>query len=465
MTMWQLGPGRRAILPLIAIGFATLAAGAQAATPTMSTTANPSQLPAPGPAADTATLSAGTAPTGTITFSLYGADDRLCDNPPIFTSVAPVAGNGPYTSGSFTPPADQSAYRWVASYSGDANNTPVADVCNADSHQILVVGVIGNGIGLGGGPDWPTSAKVGDTVTANYTMVNLATTSFENASLCNAADAVPGGLCAGFAAPPPGWELLDDGMVVVIACATFPNASGRFANCPAGSAEPGVFRVHPVATGHAGTACGGMTFDVTVIDPATDTVRLTPTAGRHVVLANVLVQGILGDRRGLCTIDYQADVLRVPSQDSNPGVAGVQTNHIGYGESRAAQGGITAGSKLTATASGSSRTTILPAATPPPPTSQPTNAVLNTPGACPKRSASISVTGSQIDKVTFFVNGKKVATDDKAPFATKVKIGKLSFGSHAVKAVVDFTAASGKAGDTFTGRIVRCRPPKPKFTG
>ena len=89
------------------------------------------------PIDDTATLSGGVAtppaagPTGTITFTLFGPNNATCAGPAIFTSTVPVnAGNGTYTSGSFTPTAPGS-YRWVAVYSGDANNLGATSPCNA----------------------------------------------------------------------------------------------------------------------------------------------------------------------------------------------------------------------------------------------------------------------------------------------------------------------------------------------
>ena len=66
-------------------------------TPTITTTASPS-VAVGGQVTDTATLAGGTAPTGTITFTLYGPDDATCagtaglHRPPIT-----VTGNGQYT--------------------------------------------------------------------------------------------------------------------------------------------------------------------------------------------------------------------------------------------------------------------------------------------------------------------------------------------------------------------------------
>ena len=90
-----------------------------------------------GAVIDTATVAGGFNPGGTITFALYGPNDATCATPPAFTSVRPVAGNGAVVSAPFTP-ATAGTYRWVASYSGDANNAPVAGACNAPNESVVV---------------------------------------------------------------------------------------------------------------------------------------------------------------------------------------------------------------------------------------------------------------------------------------------------------------------------------------
>jgi len=112
-----------------------------------------------GAISDTATLSGGglggAAPTGTITFNLYGPNDAACAGAAIFTSIVPVAGNGAYTSASFTPLAI-GTYRWIANYSGDANNTATANVCNAPTESVDVTAAI-----VGGGTPIPTLSEWG----------------------------------------------------------------------------------------------------------------------------------------------------------------------------------------------------------------------------------------------------------------------------------------------------------------
>ena len=90
-----------------------------------------------GAITDTATLSGGAAPTGTITFDLYGPDNLTCTGAAIFTSTVPVNGNGAYLSASFTP-TTEGTYRWIANYSGDANNSATANTCNAANENAVV---------------------------------------------------------------------------------------------------------------------------------------------------------------------------------------------------------------------------------------------------------------------------------------------------------------------------------------
>ncbi|HEY3662902.1 MAG TPA: Ig-like domain-containing protein, partial [Chthoniobacterales bacterium] len=93
-----------------------------------------------GTISDTATVSGGIAPGGSVTFNLYGPDDATCGTASIFSSTVAVAGDGSYSSASFTP-SEAGTYRWVASYSGDANNAAVNGECN-DANQSVEVAAL-----------------------------------------------------------------------------------------------------------------------------------------------------------------------------------------------------------------------------------------------------------------------------------------------------------------------------------
>ncbi len=106
------------------------------ANPAIVTTASPSVL-AGSPITDTATLSGGAAPTGTIVFTIFGPANPTCTGAPIFTSTITVAGNGNYTSAPFSPTA-AGTYNFAAAYSGDANNNAVMSACGAANESVVV---------------------------------------------------------------------------------------------------------------------------------------------------------------------------------------------------------------------------------------------------------------------------------------------------------------------------------------
>ena len=92
-----------------------------------------------GEVTDTATLSGGFNPTGTIRFDLY--NNETCTGPPVFTDTVTVNGNGDYTTRPFILPA-AGIYHFVATYSGDANNNPVGPTDCLDPLETVGVGVL-----------------------------------------------------------------------------------------------------------------------------------------------------------------------------------------------------------------------------------------------------------------------------------------------------------------------------------
>ncbi len=89
-----------------------------------------------GSISDTATVSGGSSPSGTVTFVLYGPGDTTCQTP-IFTSANRPLSGGSATSASFTT-TQAGTYRWIATYNGDANNNSVSGACN-DANESVVV--------------------------------------------------------------------------------------------------------------------------------------------------------------------------------------------------------------------------------------------------------------------------------------------------------------------------------------
>jgi hypothetical protein len=108
---------------------------AMAATPTLSTAAS-ADTEIGLQIFDNANLQGGAAPTGTITFTLYGPGDTTCATS-IFSPTVPVNGTGSYNSTPFTT-SQAGTYQWRAAYSGDANNTPATTVCNDPAESVIV---------------------------------------------------------------------------------------------------------------------------------------------------------------------------------------------------------------------------------------------------------------------------------------------------------------------------------------
>jgi hypothetical protein len=105
------------------------------ASPALATTAS-ADVALGGSIHDTAVLSGGSSPTGTITFNLYAASDTTCSTA-LRTVAVPVSGAGSYDSPAVTP-SSAGSYQWVASYIGDAANHGVSNACNDPNEQSSV---------------------------------------------------------------------------------------------------------------------------------------------------------------------------------------------------------------------------------------------------------------------------------------------------------------------------------------
>src|SRR5438128_2276959 len=117
------------------------------ANPSITTSLSTSSIFVGGGATDSATLSGGVSPVGTITFTVYR---DACIGSAVFANTKIVSGNGVYTSDPFLP-SGGGIYHWIASYSGDANNNGYTTSCG-DSTEILFVSSLGGG---GGGRHMP----------------------------------------------------------------------------------------------------------------------------------------------------------------------------------------------------------------------------------------------------------------------------------------------------------------------
>jgi len=97
--------------------------------PTISTTPNPANGTVGDMLNDTATLSGGFSPTGSVTFKLYPPADSTCSGTASYTDADASA---PYaTSPGFASNA-AGVWHWTADYAGDANNNATSSGCTAE---------------------------------------------------------------------------------------------------------------------------------------------------------------------------------------------------------------------------------------------------------------------------------------------------------------------------------------------
>ncbi len=107
-----------------------------------------------------ATLASGSAPTGTIVFTVFGpqtSPPSSCASGGTTVGSASVNGNGAYQpSAGFTPPSP-GEYWWYAGYGGAAGDEPAGSACGPLMAQTLVAAAptIGSGLGTGPGPSGP----------------------------------------------------------------------------------------------------------------------------------------------------------------------------------------------------------------------------------------------------------------------------------------------------------------------
>jgi hypothetical protein len=159
------------------------------------------------------------------------------------------------------------------------------------------------GVGASAVPSFPSAVTVGNTgvpATIEVRNSNNDANTADTNTVCNFGDGFP---C------PAG----DPGITLIPSCA----ALGAFSSCS--TPDPGVFRLSDTATGVAGTACAGMTFNVGLVDPASGQVRFTPQGGAHVTLPGA---------GAVCRIAFTFSVLKAPTADQNPSAAGIQTVQV-----------------------------------------------------------------------------------------------------------------------------------------
>ena len=89
-----------------------------------------------------ATLAEGSAPTGTVAFTVFGPQSsppNSCASGGTTVGPASVNGNGTYQPSAGFTPSSPGEYWWYASYGGDTGDEPAASACGALMAQTLVV--------------------------------------------------------------------------------------------------------------------------------------------------------------------------------------------------------------------------------------------------------------------------------------------------------------------------------------
>ena len=99
--------------------------------PTITTTPIPTNTSVGATLKDTATLSGGNNPTGSITFTLYDPSGTA-----VHTEQVTVSGNGTYQTPTGHVAGSQGTWHWKAAYGGDANNLPASS--NAADEPVVV---------------------------------------------------------------------------------------------------------------------------------------------------------------------------------------------------------------------------------------------------------------------------------------------------------------------------------------
>ena len=130
------------------------------ATPAINTTQQPTSATVGSSIADTATVSGGYNPTGTVTFNLY--NNSSGSGTPLFTDTEPLSG-GTATSAGYIATATGTDY-WVATYNGDSNN---ASVSSGTSNEPVIISPATPAINT---TQQPASATVGTSIADKATV-------------------------------------------------------------------------------------------------------------------------------------------------------------------------------------------------------------------------------------------------------------------------------------------------------
>jgi hypothetical protein len=109
---------------------------------------------------DSATVSGGSNPTGTVTFNLYGPGDATCGGAVIFTSTTPLNNGTAATGNPGFNATNAGTYNWIATFNPtDANNNSASTNCGDES--VVVTKVTGGSQGITSGTGGLTAPSTG----------------------------------------------------------------------------------------------------------------------------------------------------------------------------------------------------------------------------------------------------------------------------------------------------------------
>ncbi len=141
--------------------------------PAISTNATPYATTS-GTISDTAHVTGGSSPTGTVDFRIYA--DSACTGPGTLVGSGTLDANGNATSPAYSPPG-AGHYYWRAFYNGDVANGAVSGPCGAANEDSLVATphlTIVKEVSKDGGQTWHKSVTVhaGDSVQYRFVVTN-----------------------------------------------------------------------------------------------------------------------------------------------------------------------------------------------------------------------------------------------------------------------------------------------------
>ncbi len=264
------------------------------ATPSIATAPSTPAALAGTAISDTANVTGGFSPTGTVTFKLYRPSDPTCSGTPVYVTQNVALVNGTASSGSFTP-AEGGTYRWVATYNGDANNIQVTSGCA--SEPVTITPQADLAITKSASPD---PAFVGGQVAFTLIVSNAGPST---AQAVTVVDTLPPGTT--FSSASPGCTLsagavscnLGDIAPKASASATITvmvNAAGTVANTATVSSstgDPSTANNSATATFKAGYRVSGTATDSSGAGVATVTVRGFVASGGGAVAATATTDG------------------------------------------------------------------------------------------------------------------------------------------------------------------------------